>query len=407
MFQFHADPLIVILNDYSYPLGKLPIYLDYLSTTPCDPEVVKAMLPFFSDAFGNAASHTHSYGWQSAEAVLQAREQVAALIGSEPSEVIFTSGATESDNLGLKGIFSRFRSRGDHIITCQTEHRAVLDSCNHISRMGGVVSYLPVNEQGLISLSGLEQAFTPRTILVCIMYANNETGVIQPIREIAAACRKRKVLFMCDASQAVGKIPVSVTADGIDLMAFTAHKIYGPKGIGALYIRRKNPRVTLEPQMDGGGHENGFRSGTLNVPAIIGFGKACQLCAQALATDAAYLRSLRDRFESILTEMNEIRVNGTVSQRLAHVSNLAFEGTSSSRMLSVLAGDIAVSSGSACTSARPGPSHVLKAMGLSDERATSSLRFSFGRPTLPGDILYATEKISAAFRLISAPPDSR
>ena len=356
------------------------------------------MLPFFTKDFGNASSHTHAHGWYAAEAVKQAREQIAELIGSEPGEIVFTSGATESDNLGIKGIFSRFASRGNHIVTCQTEHRAVLDTCAHMERMGGRVSYLPVDSEGRISLPELERELNDSTVLVCIMFANNETGVIHPVEEIARICRARNILFMCDATQAVGKIPVDVNREKIDLMAFSAHKIYGPKGIGALYLRRRGPRADPDPQMDGGGHEGGYRSGTLNVPGIVGFGKACQICREFMDKDSSHTRGLRDLFESGLTRAGIARVNGSVTHRLSNASNLEFPGMEGSRLLSLLAAELSASLGSACTSARPEPSHVLKAMGRSDAQVRSCLRFSFGRTTTGAEVEYALERIRMGLR---------
>ncbi len=406
MFQFH-DSFFKIVNSRddscTLPkLPKLPIYLDFLSTTPCDERVVEAMLPFFSKDFGNAASHTHAHGWYGAEAVKQAREQIAELIGSEPGEIVFTSGATESDNLAIKGIFSRFAARGNHILTCSTEHRAVLDTCAHLERMGGEVTYLPVDSAGRISIADLEQELRPSTVLVCIMYANNETGVIQPLEEIGRICRARHILLMSDATQAVGKIPVDLNRDRIDLMAFSAHKIYGPKGIGALYLRRKGPRADPEPQMDGGGHEGGFRSGTLNVPGIVGFGKACQICREFMEEDRAHTLGLRDFFESGLTGTALARINGSPTHRLPQASNLEFQGIEGSRLLSRLTADLSASLGSACTSARPEPSHVLKAMGRSDSQVRSCLRFSFGRTTTREEVDFALDRILSAIRDLRA-----
>src|SRR3954467_11502027 len=289
---------------------KLPIYLDHNATTPCDPRVVDAMIPYFTQNFGNAASRNHPFGWQAEEAVDYAREQVAKLIGADPKEIIFTSGATEGDNLALKGVYEMYSSKGNHIITATTEHKAVLDTCKHIEKMGGEVTYLQVNREGLIDLKELEAAMRPTTILVAIMYANNEIGVVQPIREISAIAKKHGALFFTDAVQAAGKIPVDVRKDGIDLMAFTAHKMYGPKGIGALYVRRKNPRVKVTAQMDGGGHERGMRSGTLNVPGIVGFGKAAELARLEMEQDTKRLSFLRDKLESELLKLEEAYVNG-------------------------------------------------------------------------------------------------
>lgn len=284
---------------------ELPIYLDNNATTPMDPRVLEAMLPYFIEKFGNAASRNHSFGWVAEEAVDYAREQVAKLIKADPKEIIFTSGATEADNLAIKGVFEMYATKGNHIITCTTEHKAVLDTCKHIEKMGGSVTYLEVKPDGLIDLEELKKAITDKTILISIMYGNNETGVIQPVREISAIARKHGILFFTDATQAVGKIPVDVNADGIDLMAFSGHKMYGPKGVGALYVRRKNPRVKVTAQMDGGGHERGMRSGTLNVPAIVGLGKACELCMNEMESESKRLSAMRDRLENSLLELEE------------------------------------------------------------------------------------------------------
>lgn len=373
---------------------QLPVYLDYNATTPCDPRVVEAMLPYFTSRFGNAASRTHPFGWQAEEAVDLAREQISKLIGSETREIIFTSGATEADNLALKGVFDMYSGKGSHIITAATEHKAVLDTCKHIEKMGGEITYLPVNAEGLINPEELEASIKPGTILIAIMYANNETGVIQPIREISAIAKKHGILFFSDATQAVGKIPVDVNQDGIDLMAFSAHKIYGPKGAGALYVRRKNPRVKLTAQMDGGGHERGIRSGTLNVPGIVGFGKACALCQQEMEADTMRIRPLRDKLEQALTQLEESYVNGSREHRMPHVTNLSFKYVESETLMMGFNKDIAVSSGSACTSASLEPSYVLKAMGLSDELAHSSLRFALGRYTTSEQIDYTIGQVS-------------
>lgn len=371
-----------------------PVYLDHNATTPCDPRVVEAMLPWFTQHFGNAASRSHSFGWQAKEAVEYAREQVAALIGAEPQEIIFTSGATESDNLAIKGVFEAYASKGNHIITCATEHKAVLDTCRHLEKIGGEVTYLPVDASGNISLQELEAAIRPTTIMVAIMYANNETGTLHPIKEISAIARRHGVIFFTDAAQAAGKIAVDVNNDGIDLLSLTAHKMYGPKGAGALYVRRRNPRVRLSPQMDGGGHERGLRSGTLNVPGIVGFGKACELAKQEMAGDAALLSKLRNRLETELLKLPDVQVNGNSLQRLPHVTNLSFKDVESEALLTGLNRSIAVSSGSACTSALIEPSYVLKAMGVSDELAYSSLRFALGRFTKAEEIEYAIEQVT-------------
>lgn len=373
---------------------KLPIYLDNNATTPCDPRVLEAMLPYFTEKFGNAASRSHPFGWDAEEAVDYAREQVATLINANPKEVIFTSGATEADNLALKGVYEMYSSKGNHIITCTTEHKAVLDTCKHIEKIGGEVTYLAVQPDGLIDLAELEKAITPQTILIAIMYGNNEIGVIQPIREISAIAKKHGVLFFTDATQAVGKIPVDVEADGIDLMAFSAHKMYGPKGVGALYVRRKNPRVKVTAQMDGGGHERGMRSGTMNVPGIVGFGKACEICRNEMTEEAKRLSAMRDRLEAGLMELEEAYVNGNVEHRLPHVANISFKYVEGEGLMMGFNKNIALSSGSACTSASLEPSYVLKALGLGDDLAHSSLRFGLGRFTTDEQIDYTIRAIS-------------
>ncbi len=373
---------------------KLPIYLDHNATTPCDPRVVEAMVPYFTSTFGNAASRNHPFGWQAEEAVDYAREQIAKLVGADPKEIIFTSGATEADNLALKGVFEMYRSKGNHIITCNIEHRAVLDTCKHLEKEGAEITYLKVNPDGLIDLKELEAAFKPTTILVAIMYANNEIGTVMPMKEISAMARKRGILVFSDATQAVGKIPVDVNKDGIDLMAFTAHKMYGPKGVGALYVRRKNPRVKVTAQMDGGGHERGMRSGTLNVPGIVGFGKACELCMQEMEQESKRLSALRDKLESSLLKLEEAYVNGSAQHRLPHVSNISFKYVEGEGLMMGFNKDIAVSSGSACTSASLEPSYVLKALGLGDDLAHSSLRFGLGRFTTEEQIDYTIEQVT-------------
>lgn len=375
---------------------RLPVYLDYNATTPCDPRVVEAMLPFFTEVFGNAASRSHAFGWAAGEAVDIAREQVAALIGAEPKEIVFTSGATEADNLALKGVFDRYAAKGSHIITCQTEHKAVLDTCKHIEKMGGEVTYLPVDPYGLVDPMAVEAAVRPTTILIALMYANNETGVIHPIRDISATARKHGILFFCDATQAIGKISVDVQADGIDLLACSAHKLYGPKGTGALYVRRKNPRVSLLPQMDGGGHERNMRSGTLNVPGIVGFGMAADLCRQSLDAEAPRLAALRDRLETALLGLGGTLLNGHPTLRLPNTTNLSFRNIESQSLMLSVAREIALSSGSACTSASIEPSYVLKAMGVPDDLAHASLRLSLGRFTTPGEIDYTVTHLTAA-----------
>src|SRR5690349_7831470 len=329
---------------------QFPIYLDHNATTPCDPRVVEAMLPYFTNSFGNAASRNHPFGWQAEEAVDLAREQVAKLIGADPKEIIFTSGATEADNLAIKGVFEMYASKGNHIITCNIEHKAVLDTCKHIEKEGGEVTYLKVKDNGLIDLAELEAAIKPNTILISIMYANNEIGTVMPMKEISAIAKKKGVLFMSDATQAVGKIPVDVEADGIDLMAFSAHKMYGPKGVGALYVRRKNPRVKVTAQMDGGGHERGMRSGTLNVPGIVGLGKACELCKNEMESDTQRILKLREKMETELLKLEESYLNGSKEHRLPHVSNISFKYVEGEGLMMGIK-DLAVSSGSACTSA--------------------------------------------------------
>lgn len=359
-----------------------------------DPRVLEAMIPYFTEHFGNAASRSHPFGWEAEEAVDYAREQVAKLVGADPKEIIFTSGATEGDNLGIKGVYEMYASKGNHIITCTTEHKAVLDTCKHIERQGGEVTYLEVKADGLIDLKELEAAIKPTTILVAIMYANNEIGVIQPVKEISAIAKKHGVLFFSDATQAVGKIPVDVNKDGIDIMAFSGHKMYGPKGVGALYVRRKNPRVKVTAQMDGGGHERGMRSGTLNVPGIVGFGKACELARLEMADDAARLSKLRDKLENALLKLEEAYVNGSKEHRLPHVSNISFKYVEGEGLMMGFNKNIALSSGSACTSASLEPSYVLKALGLGDDLAHSSLRFGLGRFTTEEQIDYTINAVS-------------
>ncbi len=373
---------------------KFPIYLDNNATTQMDQRVLDAMLPYFTEHYGNAASRNHPFGWEAEEAVDYGREQVAKLIGADPKEIIFTSGATESDNLAIKGVFAMYASKGNHIITVTTEHKAVLDTCKHIEKIGGEVTYLTVNAEGLIDLKELEAAIKPTTILIAIMYANNEIGVLQPIREISAIARKHGVLVFTDGTQAVGKIPVDVNKDGIDLMAFTAHKMYGPKGVGALYVRRKNPRVKVTAQMDGGGHERGMRSGTLNVPGIVGFGKACEIAMLEMESEALRLSKLRGKLENALLQLEEAYVNGHREHRLPHVSNISFKYVEGEGLLMGFNKNIALSSGSACTSASLEPSYVLKALGLGDDLAHSSLRFGLGRFTTEDQIDYTIKAIS-------------
>jgi cysteine desulfurase len=352
------------------------------------------MIPYFTENFGNAASRNHSFGWHAEEAVDYAREQIAQLIGADPKEIIFTSGATEGNNLGIKGVYEMYASKGNHIITCTTEHKAVLDTCKHLEKLGAEVTYLEVQPDGLIDLKALEAAMRPTTILVAIMYANNEIGVIQPVKEISAIAKKHGALYFSDAVQAVGKIPVDVIADGIDIMSFTAHKMYGPKGVGALYVRRKNPRVKVTAQIDGGGHERGMRSGTLNVPGIVGFGKAAEIARLDMAGDTERISKLRDKLENALKVIDETYVNGNPAHRLPHVSNISFKYVEGEGLMMGFNKDIALSSGSACTSASLEPSYVLKALGLGDDLAHSSLRFGLGRYTTEEQIDYTIKAVT-------------
>lgn len=388
--MFTRGTIIATLQD----MLNFPIYLDYNSTTPCDPRVVEAMLPYFTSAFGNAASRNHPLGWQAEEAVELAREQVAKLVGAETKEIIFTSGATEAVNLGLKGVFETYSGKGNHIVTCNIEHKAVLDTCQRIEKMGGEVTYLKVKPDGSIDLKELEAAIKPATILVAVMYANNEIGTIMPIKEISAIAKKKGVLVFSDATQAVGKISVEVMRDGIDLMAFSAHKLYGPKGVGALYVRRKDPRVKLTPQIDGGGHERGMRSGTLNVPGIAGFGKACELALNELKENGERLRQLRDKLENALLNIEETYLNGDKNERLPNVTNISFRYVEGDALMMGFNKNIAVSSGSACTSASPEPSYVLKALDVGDDLARSSIRFSLGKNTTEEEIDYTISEIT-------------
>ena len=372
---------------------KAPIYFDNHATTKCDPKVVEAMLPYFTEHYGNAASRNHAYGWAAEEAVEKARKQIAALIGATPKEIIFTSGATESNNLALKGVAEMYAEKGNHIITAATEHKAVLDTTKHLEKQGCRITYLPVMADGRIDLDMLREAITDKTILVSIMYANNEIGVVQPVREISKICKERGVLFHTDAVQAVGKIPVNVIEDGIDLLSLTAHKIYGPKGVGALYVRRKGPRVQLAAQMDGGGHERGMRSGTLNVPAIAGLGEACELCQKELPAEMARLGFLRDKLKNkIMSELDEVYVNGSLEHRLPGNLNISFAYVEGESLLMGI-NDIAVSSGSACTSATLEPSYVLKALGAGDDLAHSSIRFGLGRFNTEAEVDYVAKRV--------------
>ncbi len=381
-------------NPNMHIMSLKKVYLDNNATTPCDPRVVEAMLPYFFEHHGNAASRSHPFGWEAEDAVDKARKQVAELIGADEKEIIFTSGATEADNLAIKGVFEMYSRKGNHIITAKTEHKAVLDTCKALEKKGAEITYLDVQEDGLIDLSKLEAAIKPTTILVSIMWANNETGVIQPMKEIGDICAKNGVLLMSDATQAVGKIPVNPRENGIHLMAFTAHKMYGPKGVGALYVSRKEPRVKVTAQMDGGGHERGMRSGTLNVPGIVGFGKAAEIAHAEMAKDAERLSKLRDRLESELkNSLEEVYINGNPAHRMPHVTNMSFKHVEGEGLMMTFNQNIALSSGSACTSASLEPSYVLVALGLGDDLAHSSLRFSLGRFNTDEDIDYAVEAI--------------
>jgi len=363
-----------------------PIYMDYNATTPVDPRVVEVMLPCMTAHFGNAASRTHPFGWAAAKLAERARESLAAGIGARPEEIIFTSGATESNNLAIKGALWVAEGRGDHIVTCATEHKAVLDPCQALARGGASVTVLPVDPSGRLDPARVAAALTPRSALVSIMLANNETGTLQPIAEIAAACREHRVLLHCDATQAVGKMLVDVTALGVDLLSFSAHKLYGPKGAGALFVRRRKPPVRLVPLLDGGGHEQGLRSGTLNVPGVVGFARALELCLSELPQEGARLTALRDRLQgAICSRLAAVTVNGHPGERLPNTVNLSFAGVDGAALLVGLA-EVAVASGSACTSADPRPSHVLLALGRSKELANASIRFSLGRANTPEEV---------------------
>ena len=381
---------------------RLPVYLDYNATSPCDPRVVDEMLPYFVQNFGNASSRHHLYGWQAEEAVEQARERVALLIGCEPREIVFTSGATEATNLALKGVYQSYHSKGNHIICTGIEHKAVLDTCTQLQKAGAEVSFASVRPDGLVDPEEIRSLIKPHTVLIACMYANNELGTIMPVKEIGTLAKAQGVIFFSDATQAVGKIRVNVLGDRIDLLALSGHKIYGPKGVGALYVRRRNPRVRLSPQIEGGGQERGIRSGTLNVPGIVGLGKAADLCYRELGAVTEKIGRLRDRLEGSLLSLGGVKINGNKDLRLPHVSNLSFEGVESEAMMMSFNKDIAVSSGSACTSATIEPSYVLKALGLSDEEAYSSLRFSLGRFTTEEEIDFVTNRVSQTVRELRA-----
>ena len=371
----------------------MPIYMDNHATTPLDPRVLEAMMPYFKEQFGNSASRNHAFGWVAEEAVETARKQVATLIGATAKEIIFTSGATESNNLALKGVAEMYAERGNHIITAATEHKAILDTCKRLEKNGVRVTYLPLQANGLIDLDMLREAMTDKTILVSIMYANNEIGVIQPIREIGKMCKERGILFHTDGVQAVGKIPVDVIADNIDLLSLSGHKVYGPKGVGALYVRRKGPRVQLTAQMDGGGHERGMRSGTLNVPGIVGLGKACEIARLEMPEESKRMEYLRDKLKDrLLAALDECYINGTMDQRLPNNLNISFAYVEGESLLMGI-NDVAVSSGSACTSATLEPSYVLKALGAGDDIAHSSIRFGIGRFNTEAEVDYVAQKV--------------
>jgi cysteine desulfurase len=372
---------------------KLPIYMDHHATTPVAPEVFEAMRPFFLETFGNAASRTHAFGWAAEAAVEAARAQIAGLIGCKPVEIAFTSGATEADNLALKGVASAYRERGTHLITAQIEHHAVLDSCKRLEKEGFQVTYLPVDRTGLVDPDDVAKALSPKTILVSVMLANNEVGTIQPLAEIGRICKERGILLHSDAVQAIGKIPVNVDVLGVDLMSLTAHKLYGPKGVRTLYVRMGKPRVKLVPQMDGGGHEKGRRSGTLNVPGIVGFGKACELAGQLMADESARLTALRERlWAGITTRLDHVHLNGHPTRRLPGNLNASFGFVDGESLLMSLK-EVAVSSGAACTSATMQPSHVLRAMGLNEDLANSSIRFGLGRGNTEEEVDYVGDRV--------------
>ncbi len=383
-----------------------PIYLDYQATTPMDVRVLEEMMPYMTTQFGNAASRNHAYGWAAEEAVEKAREQVAKVIGADPKEVVFTSGATESDNIALKGAAHMYKDKGDHIITLLSEHKAVLDTCHRLERDDQAkVTYLTPKSDGIVDLEELENAITDKTIMIAIMMANNEIGVIQPVKQIGEICRKHNVVFFTDAVQAVGKVPVDVNEMNIDVLALSAHKIYGPKGVGALYVRRKKPRVKLSPVIDGGGHERGMRSGTLNVPGIVGLGKAIELCAEEMEEESKRLTYLRDKLkDGIMSQLDEVYINGSYDHRLPNNLNISFAYVEGEGLLMGMK-DLAVSSGSACTSASLEPSHVLKSLGVGEELAHSSIRYSMGRFTTEEEIDFAIElTVKAVNRLREMSP---
>ena len=375
-----------------------PIYLDSHATTPVDPRVLEALLPFFTGHFGNASSRNHPFGWKAAKAVEQAREQVASLVGARLREIVFTSGATESNNLAIKGIARRAPAGRRHIVTISTEHRAVLDPCRALEHDGFRVTYLDVDTEGKVDLDRLRDVVQQETLLVSTMSANNEIGVLHPLAEIAKVAHERGALFHCDAAQSAGLIPLNVKELDVDLVSLSAHKMYGPKGVGALYIAKRTTPIEIEPLIDGGGHERGFRSGTLNVPAIVGFGKAAELCGELAERDVAQLRALRDRLWSALSSLDGVRLNGPLEPRLPNNLNVRVAGVHGESLLKAIAGDIAVSSGAACATASAEPSHVLRAVGLSDEAARASIRFGLGRFNTETEIDAAATIVSDAVR---------
>jgi cysteine desulfurase len=373
--------------------AKLPVYMDNHATTAVDPRVLEAMLPYFTEKYGNAASRNHEFGWKAEEAVETARGQIARLIHASPREIVFTSGATESNNLAIKGVAEAHRAKGNHIITQATEHKAVLDTCKRLEKYGCEITYLPVNRDGLVDLENLRRAITPKTILISIMHANNEIGVLQPIEEIGKFAKEKKVLFHVDAAQSVGKIPVDVEKFGVDLLSISGHKLYGPKGVGVLYVRRKDPRVELAAQIDGGGHERGLRSGTLNVPGIVGLGKACEIAQKEMVEESERLRRLRDKLkDAILSRLDDTFLNGSMAHRLPNNLNLSFAGVEGDALLMGI-NDVAVSSGSACTTATLEPSHVLRALGVSEDLAHSSIRFGLGRFNTEEEVDYVANRV--------------
>src|SRR2546426_2273088 len=390
----NTDVKTVTREQHTAPKGiKLPIYMDNHATTPVDPRVLDKMLPFFVEKFGNAASRNHAFGWVAEAAVEQSRESIAKLIGATAKEIIFTSGATESDNLAIKGVAEMYKEKGNHIITAVTEHKAVLDTCKRLEKYGYRVTYMAVQKDGLIDLEELKRIMDDKTILVTIMAANNEIGVLQPVAEIGKLCRERGVIFHSDATQAVGKVPVDVNKMNIDVMSISAHKMYGPKGVGALYVRRKNPRVQISAIIDGGGHERGMRSGTLNVPGIVGLGKACAICMEDMAKESCRLAGLRNRLrDNIMSSMDEVYINGSMEHRLPQNLNISFAYVEGESLLMGI-NDIAVSSGSACTSATLEPSYVLKALGTGDDLAHSSIRFGLGRFNTEAEVDYVADRV--------------